>query len=132
MVHAFPSSRIEDNFNRVVRGLEHIGYAGLLERWYDFPDYFAKDTPTRLAHAVAFGQIPHSYDNACFVIIVPGGESGNKLVGAYRATGAPRAFEVREDAIVDWKVGASPESSTTKLTVKPEDIEAVFRAHEEQ
>lgn len=129
MSHAFPNNKIEENVRHVIRGLEGIGYAGLVERWYDFPDYFSKRIPTRLAPAVAFGQSPYSYDNACFVIIVPNGEAGNRLIGAYRAIGAPRAFEVKEDAIVDWKVAAAPEASISKRTFKPEDAETVIKAH---
>jgi N-6 DNA Methylase len=132
MPHAFTSKKIEDNFGRVVSGLESIGYTGLLERGYDFPDYFSKGTPTRLAPAVAFGQTPHSYDNACFVVIVSNGEPGHKLIAAYRAVGAPRAFEVKDDAVVDWKVGATPESSNPKRAIRPEELQSVFESHADQ
>ena len=130
------NNRLKSNCDLTVRALTEIGYGGLIERQYEFPDYFSTHVPTKVAEAVAFGQTPHSYDNACFAVVVANGTSGRELISNYRALAAqthPRAkLEVQEDAdssLARW----SPSRRILVLTetYTPENLLDAFRKNEQ-
>src|SRR5438093_1129017 len=87
----FVSTVQERVFRTVLHGLESIGYRrdALLKEEYRFNDWFAPNTPLRIAPAAAFGQTPHSYDTACFSVLLPNGKTGRDLVSDFRALGSP-------------------------------------------
>src|SRR4051812_42568984 len=104
----FQSPTQERLFEAVVSQLESIGYRGdLLQRSYKFDDWFLPEAPEREAAVAAFGQTPSAYDSACFAVVPTNGKAGADLVNEYRALGAPRAFEVRQDRVIHWRVSSA-------------------------
>ena len=82
-------------FEEVVAGLRGIGYNDtLLEKNYDFIDYFTLQREDRKIAAAAFGQTPVSYDSACIGVALANGFREHKLVNQFRALGAPVILEV--------------------------------------
>jgi len=123
----FKNARQENLFGAVVRNLEHLGYRGeLLQRDYAFPDWFEPHNPQRIIPAAAFGQTPQSYDSACFAVLLSNGRLGPELVGECRALGAPYAFEVRDDVIVEWRVSSQIQASRELRRIGPNEVDRVF------
>jgi type I restriction-modification system DNA methylase subunit len=125
------SSRQETLFEATLEQLKNLGYRGdLLQRCYSFGDWFAPETPLREAPAAAFGRTPAAYDSACFALLLSNGKSGKDLIVDYRALGAPLAFEVREDCVIQWKVGRSRETTEECLRIFPDMLDRIFRKNE--
>lgn len=125
------SSRQQKLFEATLEQVRSLGYRGdLLQRNYSFGDWFASETPLREAPAVAFGRTPVAYDSACLALLLSNGKSGKDLVVDYRALGAPLAFEVREDCVIQWKVGRSREATEAYLRISPDALERIFRDNE--
>jgi hypothetical protein len=120
-------------FDRVLAGLRSIGYQGaLLETDYVFRDWFQSGQPERKVPAAAFAQTPVSYDNACFAVVRANGKSDQDLIADYRALGAPRAFEVRNDCVVHWRVSWQPSIEDRREVLKLEEIPKAFRRHADE
>ena len=129
----FKSDQQAALFNAVLRNLQSLGYRDeLLQTDYTFVDWFEPNNPERVVPAAAFGQTPQSYDSACFAIVLSNGSCGLPLVGQCRALGAPYAFEVREDVVVNWRVGRDPSHSKELLRISPDAIDRVFRDQQEK
>jgi type I restriction-modification system DNA methylase subunit len=125
------SSRQQKLFEATLAQVRSLGYQGdLLQRNYSFGDWFASETPLREAPAAAFGRTPVAYDSACLALLLSNGKSGKDLVVDYRALGAPLAFEVREDCVIQWKVGRSREATEEYLRISPDALERIFRDNE--
>ena len=121
----------QKNFEAVLAGLRRIGYGkDLLLQEYPLRDWFDPGQPSRRVDAAAFGQTPVSYDNACFAVLKANGMSGPELISQYRALGAPRAFEIRHDRILHWKVTPSPSETDIQEIISPSEIERAFEANE--
>jgi hypothetical protein len=119
-------------FNAVLRNLRGLGYRNeLLQTDYTFVDWFEPDNPERVIPAAAFGQTPQSYDSACFAIVLSNGSCGLPLIGQCRALGAPYAFEVREDVVVNWRIGRDPSHSKELLRIAPDAIDRIFQDQQE-
>ncbi len=130
---SFVSERQEKLFQEVLRQLERLGYRDeLLRQSYEFPDWFEKDTPLRVAPAAAFGRTPRSYESACFGVLLANGKTGVGLVSEYRALGAPIAFEVRDDSVTSWTVGQDSNFIREELHISPEMLDRVFQDHESE
>jgi hypothetical protein len=115
-------------FDAVLSALGGAGYSDqLLQRDYRFADYFTPDLATVTAPAAAFGQTPAGYDSACFAVLLAGGKTGIELIRDYRALGAPRAFEVRSDRVVHWRVSLNPTQADEQETIWPADLVTHFR-----
>ena len=127
MKGVFSSIGQERLFDAVVENLGQLGYTNeLLQKQYSFVDYFEPTRPERIVPVAAFGQTPQSYDSACIAVLVPNGVSGVNLVHQCRALGAPIAFEVRDDAVVNWRVGRDLGRSKELLRIGPGQIDQVF------
>jgi hypothetical protein len=110
MNDAILSERHERIFAAVLSGLGRLGYHGpLLQRGYQFTDWFESVTKPFTIPAAAFGRTPTDYDSACIAVFF---QDGGCPPLRYRALGAPFAIEVQEDGIIPWLVGH--EASTTK------------------
>jgi hypothetical protein len=93
-------------FEEVIAGLRGIGYnETLLEKDYEFTDYFTPQREDRRIQAAAFGQTPTSYDSACIGIALTNGFREEKLVNQFRALGAPILLEVDNYEVREWNVG---------------------------
>lgn len=114
-----------------MRELEDLGYTRntLLKEGYGFEDWFLPGNQERVAPAVAFGQTPLAYDSACFAVLLANGKAGAELVNQYRALGAPRAFEVREDRVVHWRVSRVSAAEDGQLTIHTDKLGDVFQAN---
>jgi hypothetical protein len=120
-------------FNAILRNLQSLGYRDeLLQRDYTFVDWFEPNNPERVVPAAAFGQTPLSYDSACFAIVLSNGSCGLPLVGQCRALGAPYAFEVRDDVVINWRVGRDPSHSKELFSISPDAIDRVFHDQQEK
>jgi len=109
-------------------GLAEIGYAdGLVRRNYAFPDWFASGRPLREVAAAAFGQLPVSYDTACFAIVLPGERRGIELINDVRALGAPLAFEVYDDRVVQWKINSVPSSRDQQAVLRFDQLRPAIK-----
>ena len=114
-------------FRKVVAELIEIGYRGdLLQQSYRFFDWFSENEE-RIVPAATFAQTPLGYDSACFAVVLSNGDSGTNLISKYRALGAPRAFEVRPDQVIHWRVGAKRDQRSSKTflrrqTCKPSSV----------
>lgn len=125
------SSRQQKLFEATLEQVRSLGYRGdLLQRNYSFGDWFASETPLREAPAAAFGRTPVAYDSACLALLLSNGKSGKDLVIDYRALGAPLAFEVRDDCVIQWKVGRNRETTEETLRIPPDALERIFRDNE--
>lgn len=134
MIPAFKSGAQQQLFDEVVSHLQGIGYRGeLLQKGYTFNDYFVTDEPVRTVPAVAFGRISQqSYDSACFAVLVSNGVPSTELIMQVRALGAPFAFEVREDAVAQWRVAKDVAGIRERIHIPARDLERVFREHREE
>src|SRR4051812_38520473 len=92
-------------FETVLQKLTNLGYRDeLVQKDWTFVDWFQPHNPTRTIPAAAFGQTPRSYDSACFAVLLSNGKVGSELVADARALGAPYAFEIRPNLIINWRV----------------------------
>jgi len=133
MTGRFQSAQQEALFKAVLHNLQRLGYRDeLLQKDYPFVDWFEHGNPERVAPAAAFGQTPQSYDSACFAVLLSNGDSGLPLIGRCRALGAPYAFEVREDVIVNWLVGRDLHNSKELFRIPPDAIDRAFQDHQEK
>lgn len=104
------SNRQQRVFDAVVSGIGRLGYRdALLQRDYEFTDWFSSVSGASRIPAAAFGRTPFDYDSACIGVFLTG-DTGSPL--RYRALGAPFAIEVQEDGIVPWSIGR--DESTTR------------------
>jgi type I restriction-modification system DNA methylase subunit len=128
----FKSAQQETLFKAVLRNLQRLGFRDeLLQQDYTFIDWFEPDNPERVVPAAAFGQTPQSYDSACFAVLLSNGNFGPPLVGECRALGAPYAFEIRDDVIVNWRVGRDPNGSKELLRISPDALDRTFEDKQE-
>ena len=108
MTVSFKSNAQKELFGTVVAELRHVGYSnGLIERDYQFRDWFARGTAEREIAAASFGRLPADYGTALFGVAVSNGIAGADLINRNRCLGAPVILEVNEDSIGLWAVGAS-------------------------
>jgi hypothetical protein len=133
MTTDFTSERHERIYRETLSCLRRLGFRGqLLQQRYNFNDWFAPGNPPRQAPAAAFGQTPLSYDSACFAVLLPDRRQVSSQILDYRALGAPFAMEVREDAVVPWRVGRDA-SQVRALELIPADaLHRYFDANAEQ
>ncbi len=132
MEHRFSTEAQNRLFKALLRNLEQIGYSGaLLQQQYRFTDHFAAAPTDETAPAVAFGQFPPDPNTACFAIALSNGDSGAALINRYRALGAPRAFEVRDNSVIHWRVTPNVSDSDRKTVIRSENLEHVFRVKRE-
>jgi hypothetical protein len=118
-------------FEVVLAELARIGYQdGLLQRSYRFQDWFLPGNPERDADAAAFGEIPATYDSACFAVLVSNGKSGSELIRDYRSLGAPLALEVRPDRVLCWRVSSNPNAKPKPLIIRADEVGSAFRQNE--
>jgi hypothetical protein len=99
---------------------------------YRFSDWFDPLLPERTAPAAFFGRTPPSYDNACFALLLANGKQGRDLVEGFRALGAPQAFEIGDDAITQWKVGAEREAIIPLRRFSLAEVPAVVEEYSAQ
>lgn len=127
MAHRFTSQTQERLFFAVLGQLRKIGYRDslLLER-YDFADHFSSLPSTVTAPAAAFGQLPPDPNSACFAVALTNGDSGASLIARYRALGAPRALEVRDDSVVHWRVSANVSEVDRQNVISPSQLDGIF------
>jgi hypothetical protein len=116
-------------FEAVLSELDRLGYTRgeLLQLGYRFEDVFLPDTPAREVDAAAFGQTPFSYDTACFAVVCSNGKSGEELISDYRSLGAPRAFEIRQDQVLHWRISADPSAKQKPLVIQPNELSRAFQ-----
>jgi hypothetical protein len=127
MIQQYRSDAQKNLFLAAVSGLKQIGYSGeLLQRMYAFPDLFNPGAENVVAPAAAFARAPFDPNTACFAVLLSNGESGEQLVAKYRSLGAPRAFEVREDVIVHWRVGANTDTAKREQEIRLDDLTGTF------
>ncbi len=132
MVARFASETQRTLFAAVRDQLRRIGYSKeLLAFGYEFSDWFLTDTPSRTAAMAAFGQMPASYETACFAVVLSNGLHGPELVQEFRALGAPFAFEVGSDSIRQWVVGHNRAATRLVNTFGPDALATVFEANSE-
>jgi hypothetical protein len=130
---ALPTPKQEKLLREVHLRLADIGYKGeLWQESYSFQDWFEREPSTRTAAAVAFGQTPFAYDTACFAVLFSEGqgEGGPALIRNCRSLGAPRAFEIKSDRVVHWRVSVSPSTEDEQQVIRPQELEKVFREYE--
>lgn len=125
------SERHQRVFNAVLNGIGQMGYRGpLLERNYQFTDWFGSTTEQSTIPAAAFGRTPVDYDSACIAVFF---QNGGSPPLRYRALGAPFAIEVQENGIVPWFVGH--EASTTQRAgnrIPADAMDRFFRSIEQK
>jgi hypothetical protein len=133
MTTDFTSERHERIYRETLSCLRRLGFHGqLLQERYNFNDWFAPDNPSRQAPAAAFGQTPLSYDSACFAVLLPDGRQVSSQILDYRALGAPFAMEVREDAVVPWRVGRDASQVRALGLIRADALRRYFEAKAEQ
>src|SRR5947209_825317 len=103
MPDVFISSGQQRVFDAVLKSIGRLDYGGeLLQRDYEFTDWFSTGSETSMVPAVAFGRTPVDYDSACIAIFP---ENRDRPPITFRALGAPFAIEVHDDGIVPWTIG---------------------------
>jgi len=133
MNYHFKSSQQETLFVAVLSNLQRLGYRDeLLKTDYAFIDWFQPDNPERVVPAAAFGQTPQSYDSACFAVLLSNGKFGPELVADCRALGAPYAFEVRDDLVINWRVGPDAQAAKELLRIEPDRLDRIFEDYREK
>lgn len=121
------AARQEQLFGSLLGELRGLGYTGdLLRRKYVFQDWFSSGQPFREVAAVTFGQTPVSYGTSCFAVVKADGRPGPELIAEHRALGAPIAFEVWDDRIVEWGVTTTPSAGDQRRVLRPNELPAVF------
>ncbi|MCX6904727.1 MAG: hypothetical protein NTW03_14845 [Verrucomicrobia bacterium] len=117
------SERHQRIFNAVLSGMGRLGYRGsLLQRDYQFTDWFEATSEPSTVPAAGFGRTPVDYDSACIAVFF---QSGGCPPLRYRALGAPFAIEVQQDGIIPWLVGH--EASATQPASNRIPVEAMDR-----
>lgn len=110
MLDTICSHRQQRIFDAVLSGFERMGYRGnLLQRDYDFTDWFSNSNNRATIPAAAFGRTPTDYDSACIAVFF---QDAAATPLRFRALGAPFAIEVQEEGIVPWNIGR--DASTTR------------------
>ena len=128
----FKSNAQRRLFDAVTSELKGLGYRdNLICRDYPFTDWFQPGDVRRNAPIAAFGQLPTTYESACFAVALANGRSGPDLAADFRALGATRVFEVHEDRISVWRIGRTISSEDEELIILPDRLEAVFADHAE-
>lgn len=103
MLDTICSHRQQRVFDAVLSGFERMGYCGsLLQRDYEFTDWFSSAAERSTVPAAAFGRTPTDYDSACIAVFL---QSTGVVPLSFRALGAPFAIEVQDDGIVPWGIG---------------------------
>ena len=126
----FVSEQHRQTFDDVLSSLQGLGYGdALLQRRYQFPDWFAPGNPSREVPAAAFATHPPTYHSACFAVLVPNGKAGSELVHDVRALGAPIALEVRARDVIQWKVGRTPWDTKEVARFPAAALRRVFEDH---
>ena len=109
MHDSITSERHQRVFNAVLSSIGRLGYRGpLLERNYQFTDWFGSTAEQSTIPAAAFGRTPVDYDSACIAVFF---QNGGSPPLRYRALGAPFAIEVQENGIVPWCIGHEADST---------------------
>src|SRR4051812_32874671 len=116
MIASYKSDHQKQMFRGVLQELRALRYSGelLVDDGYEFGDWFNPLVPTRRIAAAAFGQTPVSYDTACFGVVVPTETSGIDAIDGFRALGAPIVFEVGDEFIRQWNIGASKKTTVSE------------------
>lgn len=128
----FRSAEQARAFETVVGALTHLGYrSDHVLTQYEYRDYFEPALPDRVAPAVAFAQLPASYETACIAVLLDDASDGALEVRRHRGLGAPMALQVSEDAVKFWKVSAKPTNDDYRFKVRPEQVLKVFEEHRE-
>lgn len=130
MINAFTSNRQEKLYSAVLSQLRGIGYTGeLLQKSYEFHDWFVAGCPRRSIPVATFAQTPFSYDTACLGVFLAANGTQAGDVTQFRSLGAPLVFEVRDDGVVPWRVGRDAASTLAHPRIAPEALDAAFRNH---
>jgi len=130
MIARFTSESQANLFGALRSHLRVLGYRGqLLAEDYAFSDLFRSSPTERTVALAAFGQSPPTYENACFGVLAPNHSSGADLIYEHRSLGAPLAFEVRQDRIVHWRVGTTPQKTKRLFDFGLEEIDRIFGEH---
>lgn len=109
MHDSITSERQHRIFNAVLSSIGRLGYRGpLLERNYQFTDWFGSTAEQSSIPAAAFGRTPVDYDSACIAVFF---QNGGSPPLRYRALGAPFAIEVQDNGIVPWFIGHGTDST---------------------
>ena len=126
MHDSITSERHQRMFNAVLSSIGRLGYRGpLLERNYQFTDWFGSTAEQSTIPAAAFGRTPVDYDSACIAVFF---QNGGSQPLRYRALGAPFAIEVQENGIVPWFIGHGTDSTRQAGNRIPADaMERFFR-----
>jgi type I restriction-modification system DNA methylase subunit len=122
-----------DLSTRLATRLGSLGYR--VERDYQFSDILKVPSTPRQVPVVAFSHAPLSQESACLAVIYANGRSGPSFVNEHRALGALMYFELREQDVRVWKVGATEHEtnrvgqfSGRDVLAFVEDNQAVLRA----
>ena len=88
--------------------LGSIGYDGQdIRRDYAFVDFEGQNSLTRTASLAAFSARPHSYRNSCVAVISSDNRNfGENWVWNHRTLGSPLIFEIKNDVVQPWSLGA--------------------------
>ncbi|MEM9019777.1 MAG: N-6 DNA methylase [Planctomycetota bacterium] len=122
MVAASPRTR-----DALVKSLEGLGYRSeLLARDYRFGDWFAENSPHRVATVATFARTPRSYDTACIGIVESNGTSRSNLINEFRALGAPVLLEIEGSCFREWMVSRDAGKHALVGQYDEGDIDRVF------
>jgi hypothetical protein len=109
MANIFISSGQQRVFDAVLNCIGRLNYRGaLLQKEYEFTDWFSTTSGTSIVSAAAFGRTPVDYDSAC-IAVFPQNTSRPPIT--FRALGAPYAIEVHDDGIVPWTIGRDQDTT---------------------
>lgn len=95
---------------------------------YVFSDVFAETPQDRRVTLAAFTQTPPSYRNAALAVIDNNGVDATKIVGDYRALGAPLLFVLSGQEVVVWQV-RSEGGPRAVARVQLDEVANLFASH---